>query len=86
LGFASASEKATGGVEAIVPIDAHSGRGFGGRTPARKLPRQQRRPQARSHAALAAKLTEHLVDGAVLISGAAGTLPEQQQVGFHYAT
>jgi hypothetical protein len=26
------------------------------------------------------------VDGAVLTPGAAGTLPELQQVGFHYAT
>jgi len=25
------------------------------------------------------------VDGAVLIPGATGTLPELQQVGFHYA-
>jgi hypothetical protein len=31
------------------------------------------------------ELTNHLVDGAVLIPGAAGTLPELQQVGFHYA-
>jgi hypothetical protein len=36
--------------------------------------------------ALAAELTNHLFDGAVLIPGAAGTLPELQQVGFHYAT
>jgi hypothetical protein len=42
-------------------------------------------PDRLSHAALAAELTNHLVDGAVLIPGAAGTLPEQQQVGFHYA-
>jgi hypothetical protein len=31
-------------------------------------------------------LTNHLVGGTVLIPGAAGTLPELQQVGFHYAT
>jgi hypothetical protein len=43
-------------------------------------------PDKLSHAALAAELTNHLVDGAVLIPGAAGTLPELQQVGFHYAT
>jgi hypothetical protein len=43
-------------------------------------------PDRLSHAALAAELTNHLVDGAVLIPGAAGTLPELQQVGFHYAT
>jgi hypothetical protein len=38
------------------------------------------------HAQLAAELTDHLVDGAVLIPGAAGTLLELQQVGLHYAT
>jgi hypothetical protein len=43
-------------------------------------------PDRLSHAALAAELTNHLVDGAVLTPGAAGTLPELQQVGFHYAT
>jgi hypothetical protein len=41
-------------------------------------------PDRLSHAALAAELTNHLVEGAVLIPGA-GTLPELQQVGFHYA-
>jgi hypothetical protein len=43
-------------------------------------------PDKLSHAALAAELTNHLVDGAVLIPGATGTLPELQQAGFHYAT
>jgi len=43
-------------------------------------------PDRLSPAALAAELTNHLLDGAVLIPGAAGTLPELQQVGFHYAT
>jgi hypothetical protein len=43
-------------------------------------------PDKLSHAALAAELTNHLADGAVLIPGAAGTLPELQQAGFHYAT
>jgi hypothetical protein len=43
-------------------------------------------PDRLSHAALAAELTNHLVDGAVLIPGATGTLPELQQVGFYYAT
>jgi hypothetical protein len=43
-------------------------------------------PDKLSHPALAAELTDHLVDGAVLIPGAAGTLPELQQVGFYYAT
>jgi hypothetical protein len=42
-------------------------------------------PDKLSHGALAAELTNHLVDGVVLIPGAAGTLPELQQVGFHYA-
>ena len=42
-------------------------------------------PDKLSHAQLAAELTNHLVDGAVLIPGAAGTLPELQQIGFHYA-
>ena len=43
-------------------------------------------PDKLSLAALAAELTNHLVDGVILIPGAAGTLPELQQVGFHYAT
>src|SRR5258708_16619153 len=42
-------------------------------------------PDKRSHAALAAELTNHLVGGVVLIPGAGGTLLELQQVGFHYA-
>jgi hypothetical protein len=42
-------------------------------------------PDKLSHPALAAELTNHLVDGAVLIPGASGTLPELQQAGFHYA-
>jgi intracellular sulfur oxidation DsrE/DsrF family protein len=43
-------------------------------------------PDKLSHAALAAELTNHLVDGVVLIPGAGGTMLELQQVGFHYAT
>jgi hypothetical protein len=43
-------------------------------------------PDKLSHAALAAELTNHRVDGAILIPGAVATLPELQQVGFHYAT
>jgi hypothetical protein len=42
-------------------------------------------PDKLCQSALAAELTNHLVDGAVLIPGAAGTLPELQRVGFHYA-
>jgi hypothetical protein len=42
-------------------------------------------PDKLSHAALAAELTNHLVDGVILIPGAGGTLLELQRVGFHYA-
>jgi hypothetical protein len=42
-------------------------------------------PDELSHPQLAAELTNHLVDGVVLIPGATGTLPELQRVGFHYA-
>jgi intracellular sulfur oxidation DsrE/DsrF family protein len=43
-------------------------------------------PDKLSHSALAAELTNHLVDGVVLTPGAVGTLPELQQAGFHYVT
>jgi hypothetical protein len=43
-------------------------------------------PDMLSRAQLAAEMTNHLVDGGVLIPGAAATLPELQQIGFHYAT
>jgi intracellular sulfur oxidation DsrE/DsrF family protein len=43
-------------------------------------------PDKLPHAALAAELTNHLVDGVVLIPGAGGTMLELQQVGFHYAS
>ena len=42
-------------------------------------------PDKLPHTALAAELTNHLVDGVVLIPGAGGTMLELQQVGFHYA-
>jgi intracellular sulfur oxidation DsrE/DsrF family protein len=42
-------------------------------------------PDKLSHAVLAAELTNHLVDGVVLIPGAGATMLELQQVGFHYA-
>ena len=42
-------------------------------------------PDKLSHAALAAELTNHLVDGVILIPGAGGTMLELQQVDFHYA-
>jgi hypothetical protein len=59
-----------------------------GHSPTRKIPflKSGITPDKLSHAQLAAELTSHLVDGAVLIPGATGTLPELQQVGFHYAT
>src|SRR5258705_1130158 len=42
-------------------------------------------PYKLSHAALAAELTNHLVDGVVLIPSAGGTMLGFQQAGFHYA-
>jgi hypothetical protein len=42
-------------------------------------------PDKLSHAALAAELTNHLVEGVVLIPGAGATMLELQQAGFHYA-
>src|ERR1700730_10051395 len=42
-------------------------------------------PDKLSHGALAAELTNHLVDGVVLIPGAGGTMMELKQAGFHYA-
>ena len=43
-------------------------------------------PDKLSQAALAAELTNHLVDGVVLIAGAGATLLEWLQAGFHYAS
>jgi hypothetical protein len=42
-------------------------------------------PDHLSHEALAAELTNHLIDGVVLTPGIAATFPELQQAGFHYA-
>ncbi len=42
-------------------------------------------PDRLSHEALAAELTNHLVEGVVLTPGAIGTLPELQAAGFAYA-
>ena len=42
-------------------------------------------PDRLSHAAIAAELTNHLIEGVVLTPGMAGTIPELQQAGFHYA-
>jgi intracellular sulfur oxidation DsrE/DsrF family protein len=42
-------------------------------------------PDKLSHPALAAELTDHLVEGVVLIPGAGATMLELQKAGFHYA-
>jgi intracellular sulfur oxidation DsrE/DsrF family protein len=42
-------------------------------------------PDKLSQEALAAEMTNHLVEGVVLTPGAVATLPELQRVGFHYA-
>jgi hypothetical protein len=42
-------------------------------------------PDHASHEAVAAELTNHLVDGVVLTPGIVATIPELQQAGFHYA-
>jgi intracellular sulfur oxidation DsrE/DsrF family protein len=42
-------------------------------------------PENLSHEAIAAELTNHLVEGVVLTPGMAATIPELQQAGFHYA-
>ena len=41
-------------------------------------------PDKLSHDALTAELTNHLIEGVVLTPGAVATIPELQQVGFHY--
>jgi intracellular sulfur oxidation DsrE/DsrF family protein len=41
-------------------------------------------PDHLSHEAIAAELTNHLIDGAVLTPGMVATIPELQQTGFHY--
>ena len=43
-------------------------------------------PDHLSHEALAAELTNHLIDGVVLTPGIVATIPELQEAGFHYAT
>jgi intracellular sulfur oxidation DsrE/DsrF family protein len=43
-------------------------------------------PDHLSHEAIAAELTNHLIDGVVLTPGMVATIPELQQAGFHYAT
>ena len=42
-------------------------------------------PDKLSHEAIAAELTNHLIEGVVLTPGMVGAIPELQQAGFHYA-
>lgn len=41
-------------------------------------------PDRLSHEAIAAELTNYLVDGVILTPGVVATIPELQQAGFHY--
>jgi intracellular sulfur oxidation DsrE/DsrF family protein len=41
-------------------------------------------PDRLSHEAVAAELTNHLIEGVVLTPGVVATIPELQQAGFHY--
>ncbi|WJR76273.1 transcriptional initiation protein Tat [Bradyrhizobium sp. NP1] len=50
-----------------------------------KLIASGKNPDHGSHEAVAAELTNHLIDGVVLTPGIVATIPELQQVGFHYA-
>jgi intracellular sulfur oxidation DsrE/DsrF family protein len=50
-----------------------------------KLVASGKNPDHASHEAVAAELTNHLIDGVVLTPGMVATIPELQQVGFHYA-
>jgi intracellular sulfur oxidation DsrE/DsrF family protein len=49
-----------------------------------KLIASGKNPDHVSHEAVAAELTNHLIDGVVLTPGIVATIPELQQVGFHY--
>jgi len=51
-----------------------------------KLLQQGTNPDRLSHPAIAAELTNHLIEGVVLTPGISGTIPKLQQAGFHYAT
>jgi intracellular sulfur oxidation DsrE/DsrF family protein len=53
---------------------------------AARLIASSRNPDRKSHEALAAELTNHLVEGVVLTPGITATILELQQAGFHYAT
>jgi hypothetical protein len=52
---------------------------------AEKLMATGANPDDLSHGALAADLTNHLIDGVVLTPGMVGTVPELQRAGFDYA-
>ena len=52
---------------------------------AARLIASEENPDHASHEAVAAELTNHLIDGVVLTPGVAATIPELQQAGFHYA-
>jgi intracellular sulfur oxidation DsrE/DsrF family protein len=49
-----------------------------------KLIAAGKNPDRAPHEAVAAELTNHLIDGVVLTPGIVATIPELQQVGFHY--
>ena len=49
-----------------------------------KLIKEGLNPDKLAQDALAAELTNHLIDGVVLTPGAVATIPELQQAGFHY--
>jgi intracellular sulfur oxidation DsrE/DsrF family protein len=51
-----------------------------------KLSATEVNPDKLSQEALAAELTNQLIDGAVLTPGMVGTIPELQQSGFYYAS
>jgi intracellular sulfur oxidation DsrE/DsrF family protein len=51
-----------------------------------KLRAKDVNPDGQSHEALAAELTNHLIDGVVLTPGIVATLVELQGAGFHYAS
>ena len=50
-----------------------------------KLIEKEMNPDKLAQDALAAELTNHLIEGVVLTPGAVATIPELQEVGFHYA-
>jgi hypothetical protein len=51
---------------------------------AARLIASDKNPDHLSHEVLAAELTNHLTDEVVLTPGMVATIPELQQVGYHY--